>query len=275
MKRSRILLIAAAAVSLVTVALTASAMIVRPDFTFSGYVEIVRRKESCPERDCFAEYFFLSNGTIVRKRFPTPDYETRPEFSVRQAVPRDIGTLIETVRGFIVSHPAAQNWSVDNDKAYLLESGKIATYSAATSDDFSALLRKAQTVFNAAAEAPAADDFFLHSYYQLTGGDIADFHVFGDGTLVFSWFKRRSDEMKSSDLTMLDAKALGELRGLAKSAAEGGVAPVPYRKCDAQSGIDYALVEIRDGGDYVKSYLCPEDASPLMKTFEFLRARQP
>ncbi len=274
MKNSRIVLIFAAVLTFISFAITAYAMVMQLIPQGASYLEVVRRKESCPERDCFAEYFFLSTGTIVRKRFPTPDYESRPDFSVRISALPDILTLLQTARDFIKAHPEAQNWAVDSDKLYLSDAGKIATYSASAAPDFSALLGKAQDLFNAAGPATEKDDFFLHTYYQLTGGDIADFHVFGDGTVVFSWFKRRSDEMKNSDLSMLDDAALADLRQLAKTAAEGGVAPVPYRKCDAKSGIDYALMEIRDSGGYVKSYLCPDDTTPLVKPFAYLRALQ-
>lgn len=231
------------------------------------YLEIVRQKSPCPDGDCFIEYIFLSDGTAVRKTFSSDNYEADAKIDNRKADADATALLLGAFDDFFAGAKPAK-WTSNGGQIYFYNGGPPQTYSTAdaAAPAFAALFGQAQAVFDA---APAAEDFYLHDYYQIFGGEIEDYHVFADGRVIFSTFSRQSDKMLATAMMHYAAADFQRLQALSKDAFAAPASP--YRKCAPETGIEYGLVEIQNRGRYIKSHTCADGNDGIAILFRYLR----
>lgn len=232
------------------------------------YLEIVREKSPCPLHDCFVEYLLLADGTAVRKTFASEDYEKNAKIDIRRLETDPAAAVFSSFADFFSASRPPAKWTSNGGQAYYYAGGAPQTYSTPdiNGQDFSGLFTALDTAFNA---APASDDFYVHGYYEVTGGETEDYHVFSNGQVIFSTFSRQSDRMLATAMNDYDPAGLQKLRDVAKDALSAGTSP--YRKCAPETGLEYGLVEVESAGRYVKSHTCADTDDGVSRLFRYLR----
>ncbi|MDE1154020.1 MAG: hypothetical protein PW788_15925 [Micavibrio sp.] len=257
--KARLAVFVTAALLLFGFAIHTSAMVMVPRHALdaTAYAEVVRKKATCPDGDCFVEYIFLDNGTAVRLQFKTPDYTGKADITVRRASADAAAEVLTATSAYLKDKTPPEDWDKKDNKVYAFDGTKPASFASTETPAFTALFEKAESTFNA---APPAPDFYLHSYYQPLTGDTGDFHVFADGTVIISLFAQKSDKLLATSLYTYDDAAFAALRDKAAAAAQS-ILKTDYKKCPADSGMQYALMEIQAEGHYAKTYFCPGSAN--------------
>lgn len=232
------------------------------------YMEIVREKKDCT-KECFVEYFLLSNGTVVRKVLDTHDYETAmPSFTLRRMPDKTAESLLEKASVFFSTPRETSSRLTDPDNLYFYDGEQFHAWSSLepAPDDFLKLFAEFDDAYNAAGPAEA---FYLHEYFQPVNASTVAVHVFADGTVVFSRFDKLSYRMTSTSISKLPDADIAKTKDLA--AAAETVKPVPYVKCPAATGLEYGVVEFVHGGQAQKTYTCSTENGEVAALFNHVK----
>lgn len=241
----------------------------------SRYYEIVREKKECPDGGCFIEYIVLSDGWAIKKQFDSPDYDgAEPEITTRKMPLETADALLAQAAAFFAEErPAGSGGAGDRDTLYFFDGAELKSFTLKNGKapkDYSRLFGDTAAAFE---KAGVAEDFYLHAYYQPPHKDIDDFHIFASGAVIFSVFTRDATRMKSTAISGLDEARYETLRRAAEKALP--LPSAPYRQCTAETGLDYAHIEIKSDGGFFRSYTCADDDGLLSELFRSVRALKP
>jgi hypothetical protein len=265
-------LLRAAQLTLVTLALIVSCAFVLPSEREPAqqppkYFEIVVHDPTCKGNECFTEYIFLSNGLSIRK-LPTTDKAPRRQVGVKQASDAATAALFSQVESFFTQSSVPNNPGVAQDQLFFFDGDKYRAYNA-----FAPTPSEVMKIFDASTAAfdagTAAEDFFLHTYYQPQKGGTKDLHVFADGTVITSMFVRQTSSIMYTSMSQAKDGDIEKIRALAAAAA--GAPSKPYAKCPAASGIDYGFVEFQNEGAHGRSFACGEAGNSFSPILSYMR----
>lgn len=232
------------------------------------YMEIVREKKGCT-KDCFVEYFLLSNGRAIRTHIDTTDYEhAAPSIDTRDIGAAAAEKILASAAGFFKTPRETSARLVDPDNIYYYDGEAYHAWSSPEPaiKEFLDVFGEVDTAY---AAAQPSDSFYLHEYYQPLEGATHSLHVFDDGTLVVSLFDKSSYRMTGTSISGLNGESTAKTKELATKAA--AAKPVGYVKCPPSSGIEYGVVEFVIGSQVQKSNTCSTESGDIAALFNFVR----
>lgn len=232
------------------------------------YMEIVREQKNCT-KDCFVEYFLLSNGKIIRTHIDRTDYDNAvPSIDTRDIGEETATSVFDNVKNFLKTPRPESGRMIDPDNLYYYDGEAYHSWSAAEPaiPEFLDLLAAVDKAYSAAQPEKS---FYLHEYYQPVSGATRSLHVFDGGTFVESLFDKLSYRMKSTSISQLTDAEASQTRALAAKAAVAK--PIPFVQCPAATGIEYGVVEFVTDGQVQKSYTCSTENNDIAALFNFVK----
>jgi hypothetical protein len=236
------------------------------------YIEVVREKTDCGDGACFIEYLFLSNGLAIKKQFYSTDYEKIPVMSIRKASEPQVAALMEKAARMFTEKKDFGNTARDQNNLFLYDGNYLSTYSALAkpSAEFMSVFDMADAAFAGSAVAP---DFYLHQYYALPSKQMEDFHLFSDGSAIFSTFQLPEYKLVATQTLRYSEEEMSAVREQMKAALKASGQKLKY--CPADTGLTYGFVEMQSNGYYLRSYTCANEGDAIAGLFSHIRNLKP
>lgn len=238
------------------------------DSSLNRYVEVVRQLPKCSGGDCFVEYVVLSSGIMVKKKFDTDDHEVPATISLRRTGSATADALFEMASAFFKGRSTSGSRADDLQNVFYYDGEKFYTYAShdAEAPEFRKLFQAADAAFG---QAEPSDDFYVHAYYEPGKGNIKDFHIASDGTVIASMFGKQTYLIVYTFMSRTGESQLKNLRELFAKAVQAP--PGKYRKCATGTGLGFGFLEMKMDGKYIKSYTCGDEGNDVSALFNYIR----
>lgn len=232
------------------------------------YFEIVREKPDCTDGACFIEYLFLSSGLSIKKQYYSKDYEKPPVMSIRQAQEPQVQALFAEASGLFAPGKNLGNSAREKNNLYLYDGSALFTYGAQEppSPAFQSLFDDAGAAFSKAAVTP---EFYIHEYYELASGGMEDFHIFSNGSVIFSIFAKPDYSLVSTGPLRAEPEDMSSLRELAGNALRSESKRM--KRCPKETGLGYGFMEMQINGAFLHTYTCGDGGDAASALFNRVR----
>ncbi len=201
----------------------------------------------------------------MKKQIDAPEQDSSAAISVRKT---DVAGLFAQAGAIFEGAAASTARTSDPESLYYYDGEKFFSYNSSDPVDakFIPLFQATAAAFD---KGSAAQNFYVHAYYTPLKGNIKDYHVFSDGTVIASMFGKETYMMVYTFLTSTDKAEVDALAQLGDKAV--GAPAKNYTQCKPETGLVYGFVEMQVEKGYIRSYSCGDEGDPVAKLFSHIR----
>ncbi|MCX6778559.1 MAG: hypothetical protein NT157_06820 [Candidatus Micrarchaeota archaeon] len=222
-----------------------------PQETKGAYYEIVLQ-DSGAEGVIFSEYMVTEGGLVLNKEI-TGSISNAPKIRVARASPESAKMELEYVKNNIEgsNYPGCEQCAVYH-LFYHDANGTVwhAVSEAEASDFVSEVMSRSEALFG---NSERQDILFIQLVYKKSGQNpLVDFHIFGDGTVVYEEFSGWNGPLAAASVREVGPKELESALGAFFQYQDDGI----YPEACGRKGFEYSSLEAGRGGEYVFANTC-------------------
>lgn len=235
-----------------------------PQASEHAYFELIRESPGVAGSASFTEYIVFSTGLIIEKK----EYDgnaSRTEMNAFRADGKEALALLTLAKAL----PAAsEQWACEDCDSYQLfvldgQNTRKAFFNASNAPE---AVKDLEAKTTALLQNRDAGFFFVKLVQQKIGGPIVDYHIAGDGLVLYEEFGRGPGDIITSRIYTVEKE---KIAGIKQSAEPAKFTKQGLEGC-LEKGLVYGYVEaVKDNG-YGFAYTCG-GKTPEGRLFDFIK----